>query len=167
MTFYQVYSICASFSNPSSLHLRHKSFCNLSPASPTSKLVLQPFRRFTYVKGHSIQPFRCFSYVAGTSRTSPGEPPMAFYQVYSIFALFSNPSSLHLRQNHSVTFPPLHLRQSSFYNPSVASPTSQALHLCHLASCPCVWQAAHLLKTCPATHHSSFSEMAPILCQIF
>ena len=38
---------------------------------------------------------------------------------------------------HSPTFPLLHLRHSSFSNPSFASPTSQALHLCHLASRPC------------------------------
>ena len=32
---------------------------------------------------------------------------------------------------HSPTLPPLYLRQSSFYSPSVDSPMSQALHLCH------------------------------------
>ena len=36
-----------------------------------------------------------------------------------------------------VTFPSFHLRHSSFSNPSFASPTSQALHLIHLASRPC------------------------------
>ena len=39
---------------------------------------------------------------------------------------------------HSTTLPPLHLRRSSLYNPSVASPTSQSLLLRHLASRP--WQ---------------------------
>ena len=38
---------------------------------------------------------------------------------------------------HSPIFPSLHLRHSSFSNPSFASPTSQALHLRHLASSPC------------------------------
>ena len=51
---------------------------------------------------------------------------------------------------HSPTFPSLHLRHSSFSNPSLlhlchssfsnpsfASPASQALHLIHLASRPC------------------------------
>ena len=44
---------------------------------------------------------------------------------------------LHLR--HSSFFNPSfpHLRHSSFYNLSVASLTSQALHLRHLASRPC------------------------------
>ena len=46
-----------------SFHLRHSSFSNPSVASPTSQLILQPFFRF--------------SYVTSSSRTSPGEPPMA------------------------------------------------------------------------------------------
>ena len=37
---------------------------------------------------------------------------------------------------HSPTLPLLYLRHSSFSNPSYASPTSQALHLIHLASRP-------------------------------
>ena len=40
---------------------------------------------------------------------------------------------------HSTTLPLLHLRQSSFFNPSFASPTSPVLHLSHLASGPCLW----------------------------
>ena len=44
------------------LHLRHSSFYNPSAASPTSQVILQPFRSFTYV--------------TDTSRTSSGEPPM-------------------------------------------------------------------------------------------
>ena len=35
-----------------SLHLRHSSFSNPSVASPTSYLILQPFRCFTYVTAH-------------------------------------------------------------------------------------------------------------------
>ena len=65
------------------------SFSNLYVTSPTSQLILQPFRRFTYVTAYSL------------------------------------------------TLPLLHLRHSSFSNPSFASPTSQALHLSHLASRPC------------------------------
>ena len=37
---------------------------------------------------------------------------------------------------HFPTLPLLHLRHSSFSNPYFASPTSQALHLIHLASRP-------------------------------
>ena len=41
---------------------------------------------------------------------------------------FPNLTSLHLRHTaHSPTLPPLHLRHSSFYRPSVASPTSQLI----------------------------------------
>ena len=36
-----------------SLHLRHSSFSNPSIALPTSQLILQPFRCFTYVTAHS------------------------------------------------------------------------------------------------------------------
>ena len=38
---------------------------------------------------------------------------------------------------HSPTLPLLHLRHSSFSNPSFASPTSQDIYLRHLASRPC------------------------------
>ena len=38
---------------------------------------------------------------------------------------------------HSPTLTLLHLHHSSFYNPTIALPTSQALHLCHLASFLC------------------------------
>ena len=60
------------------------SFSNLSVTSPTSKLIIQPLRRFTYVTVHSL------------------------------------------------TLPLLHLRHSSFSNPSFASPPSQDLQLMHL-----------------------------------
>ena len=65
------------------------SFSNLSVTSPTPQLILQAFRRFTYVTAHS--------------------PLLSL----------------------------LHLRHSSFYNPSFASPTSQVLHLSNLANRPC------------------------------
>ena len=39
-----------------SLHPRHSSFSNPSVTSPTSQLILQPFRRFTYVTAHSPTP---------------------------------------------------------------------------------------------------------------
>ena len=37
-----------------SLYLRHRSFYNLSVASPTSHLILQPFFRFYYVTSSSL-----------------------------------------------------------------------------------------------------------------
>ena len=39
---------------------------------------------------------------------------------------------------HSTTPPLLYLRHSSFSKPSLVSPTSQALHLRHLANRPCI-----------------------------
>ena len=90
------------------------------------ELILQTFRHFTYVTAHST--------------TLP---------------------SLHLRHAHSPTFlrftyvtahsPTirlLHQRHSSFSNPSFASPTSQALHLRHLASRPCYEYSSILVCAC-------------------
>ena len=65
------------------------SFSNVSVSSQTSLLILQPFRRCTYVTAHSS------------------------------------------------TVPLFHQCHSSFSNTSFASPMSQTLHLCHLASSPC------------------------------
>ena len=48
-----------------SLHLRHSSFSNPSAVLPTSQVILQPFR--------------CFTYVIGISPTSPGEPTMPLW----------------------------------------------------------------------------------------
>ena len=86
------------------------SFSNSYIASPTSQLILQPFRRFTYVTAHSTSlpllhlRHRHFTYVTA----------------------------------HSPTLPPLYLRHSSIYSPSGVSPTSQALHLRHNSfSNPC------------------------------
>ena len=74
----------------------------------TSQLILQPFRRFTYVTAYSP------------------------------------------------TLPLLHLRHSSFSNPSFSSPISQALHLIHLASRPC----SFMLPIISATS-SLFSVFSP------
>ena len=88
--------------------LRHSSFSNLSVALPTSHFILQPFR--------------CFTYLSVTSPLSQ--------LVLQPFRRFTYVTV------HYLTLPLLHLRHSSFSNPSFASPTSQALHLRHLASRP-------------------------------
>ena len=124
------------------------SFSKLFVTSPTSQSILQPFRRFTYVTALLIlQTFRYFTYVTVHSPTLPS--------LYLRHSSFSNPSSFSklfvtspmsesILQTfrrftyvtaHSPTLPLLHLRHSSFSNP-FASPTSQALHLRHLASHP-------------------------------
>ena len=87
-----------------SLNLRHNSFYNPSIALPTSQLILQPFRCFTYVRVHSPtllslllrhkfftsytwraahgknhyggRAYLVFIGSLGSSLTSPGEPPM-------------------------------------------------------------------------------------------
>ena len=100
-----------------SLYLRHSSFTNRSVASPSPQFILQPFFGF--------------SYVTSSSFNSPGEPPMSSFS--NIFV--TTPTAQLILQPfrrftyvtaHSPTLPLLHLRHSSFSNPSFASPTSQA-----------------------------------------
>ena len=131
------------------------TFSNLSVTSPTSQLILQPFRRFTYVTAHSptlpllhllhssfSKHFFRFSYVTSSSLNSPGE--LCSFSNLSV----SSPTSQLILQPfrrltyvtaHSPTLPLLHLRHSSFSNPSFASPASQALHSIHLVSRPWLW----------------------------
>ena len=97
------------------------SFSNISVTSPTSQLILQPFRRFTYVAA-LLQPFRCFIYVTVHSPMSSA---------------------------HSPTFPSLLLHHNSFSNPSIALPTSQFIlepffRFSYVTSSSLViWRAAH------------------------
>ena len=72
-----------------------------------------------------LQPFRHCTYVTTHSPTLPS--------ICLHYSSFSNPSSTSLRH-------------SSFSNPSFASPTSQALHLLHLASRPWYFSAFVLLN---------------------
>ena len=51
------------------------------------------------------------------------------------------------------TLPSLHIRHNSFSNPSFAFPTSQALHLHHLASRPCIEVS---LRPCGLKHIQNF-----------
>ena len=53
-----------------SLHLTHSSFSNTCVVLPTSQLILQLFRRFTYVTAHSTTR----SVASPTSDTSPTSP---------------------------------------------------------------------------------------------
>ena len=102
-----------------SLYLRHSSFSNPSLALLTSQLILQSFPCSTYVTAHSatllslLLRHRIFTYV--TWRAAHVERARA----------------------HSPSFQSLHLRRSSFSNPSFATPTPQDFHLRHLASRPC------------------------------
>ena len=139
------------------LHLRHNSYSNPSVALPTSHLILQPLRCFTYVTVHSPTLFRFF-YVRSSSLNSPGDPPMTFTEL-RLWG-FSTPRRLLLVDlwwssedrgsivnysnlwaqlilqpfrhftyvtTHYPTLPSLYLRHSSFSNLSVASPKSQLI----------------------------------------
>ena len=89
-----------------SLHLRHSSFYNPSVTSPTSQLILKPFRHFTYVTAHSTTlPLLhlCHSSFSNHSVTSPT-------------------SQLILQSLRPFTY--VH---NSIFNPAVASSTSQLI----------------------------------------
>ena len=121
------------------LHLRHSSFSNPPftsstsqalplihlvsrpwyPVVPTSQLILQPLRCFTYVTVHSPI-LLSLLLLTSSSLNSPGEPLII-------------PGGTYVTA-HSPTLALLHIRHTSFSNPSFASPTSQALHLIHLVS---------------------------------
>ena len=124
------------------LENEQSSFSNLSVTSPTSQLILQPFRRFTHVTVHS-----------------PTLP------------------SLHLRHssfsNHSVALPTSQFilqpfrcftYVTAFSNPSFASPTSQALHLRHLAIRPWTWIASLCRESVPPGIITTVWHSSPPLC---
>ena len=125
-----------------SLHLHHSSFSNPSVALPTSQLILQPFCHFTYITAHSptllslYLHHSSFSNLSVTSLTS-----QLILQPFHHFTYFTAHSPTHLLLYlHNSSFPTLlllHLRHSSFSNPSFASLTYQVLHIIHLASRPC------------------------------
>ena len=84
-------------------------------------LILQPFRHFIYVTAHSLnpsvalptspiilQPFCCFTYVT----------TLLILQTFRRFTYVTV---------HFSTLPSLYLRHRSFFNPFVASPTSQLI----------------------------------------
>ena len=91
-----LYEICK-------LALEQSSFSNISFTSPTSQLILQLFRRFTYVTVNST--------------TLP--------LLHLHHSLFSNLCHFNYVTTHSRILSSLYLRHSIFSNPSVASPTSQ------------------------------------------
>ena len=102
-----------------SLHLRHNLFSNPSVALPTSQLILQPFRCFTYVAVHS--PTLLSLLIRHSSFSNPSVALPTSELILQPFRCFTYATV------HSLTLPLLHLRHSSFSNPSVASPTSQLI----------------------------------------
>ena len=109
------------------LHLLHSSYSNPSVTSPTSQLILKPFRRFTYVKGSNppvasptsqliLQPFRRFT----------SQLILQPFHRFTYATAHSN-LSVALPTSQALTLPLLHLRHSSSFNRSVALPTSQLI----------------------------------------
>ena len=119
-----------------SLHLRHNSFSNPSVPLPTSQLILQFFRRFTYVTVHS--PTLPLLHPRHSSFSNPSFASLTS-QAFHLRHLASRPcfSRLELILQpfrhftyvtvHSLTLPSLHLRHSSFSNPSIASTSSKLI----------------------------------------
>ena len=123
------------------------SFSNLSVTSPTSQLILQPFRRFTYVTTHS--PTLPLLQLRHSSFSNPSVASPTSQLILQHFRRFTYVTT------YSPTLPLLHLRHSSFSNLSVASPTSQLiLHLFRRFA----YATAHS-PTLPSLYvrHSSFS----------
>ena len=98
------------------------SFSNLSVTSPTSQLILQPFRRFTYVTDHS--PTMPLIHLRHSSFSNPSFASPTSKALHSLLILQPFRHLTYVT-THSATLPSLYLRHSSFFNPSVASPTSQ------------------------------------------
>ena len=96
---------------------RHSSFSNPSVASPMSQLILQPFRRFTFVTAHS--PILPLLHLRHRSFSNPSVALPTSQLIIQPFPCFTYVTV------YSPTLPLLYLRHSSFSNTSVASPTSQ------------------------------------------
>ena len=85
------------------------------------KVILQPFRHFTYVTTHS--PTLPSLYLRHSSFSNPSVfSPTSQFILQSFFRFSYVTSSA-----HSQTFPSLHLCHNSFSNPSVALSTSQLI----------------------------------------
>ena len=115
------------------------TFWNLSVTSPTSQFILQPFSRFSYVTISSLNsPDRAHSrtlsslHLRHNSFSNLSDTWSTSQLILQPFRRYTYVTA------HSPTLPLLHLCHSSFSNPPFDSPTSQALHLIHLASRPCI-----------------------------
>ena len=120
------------------LHLRHSSFSNPSFASPTSQ-ALHLIHLASYPWNNEQSSFSNLSSIH-LCHNSFSNPSSARSPTFHHFTQVTTQSptipSLYHVTAHFPTLPSLYLSHSSFSNPSFASPTSQALHLYHLASRP-------------------------------
>ena len=99
-----------------SVHIKEKP----NIASPTSQLILQPFRLFTYVTSHSLT--LPLLHLRHSSFSNPTVASTTSRLILQPFRRFTYVTA------RSLTLPLLHLRHSSFSNPSFASPILHALH---------------------------------------
>ena len=108
------------------------SFSNLSVTSPTSQLILQTFRRFTYVA--ALSPTLPLLHLRNSSLSNPSVASPTYHLILQPFRRFTY-ITLILQPfrcfvyvaAHTPTLPSFYLLRSSFSNPSVASPTSQLI----------------------------------------
>ena len=130
-----------------SYHLRHSSLSNpsvtlpmshsptFSVTSPMSQLIIQRFRRFTYVTAH--YPTLPSLYLRHSLLSNPSVAASTSQLIIHALLILQAFRHITYVTAHYPTLPSLYLRHSSVSNPSFASPTSQAPHLRHLASRPC------------------------------
>ena len=111
------------------------------------KLIIQPFRHFTYVTAHS--PSLLSLYLRHSSFSKPPVALPTSQLILQPFHCFTYITA------HSPTLPSPYLHHSSFSNPSVASPTSQLI-LQPFRRFTYITAHSPTLPS-PYLHHSSFS----------
>ena len=166
----------------SQLQSQQSSFSNLSVPSPTSLFILQPFRRFTYVRAHS--PTLALLRLSHSSFSTPSfaSPTSQALHLHHWRAAYITSMAQDLRKfnfcihilnfsktelilltfhhftyvtTHSPSLRSLYLRHSSFSNPSIVLPTSQLIFQPFRCF---TYVTAHFI-TLPSLYlrHSSFS----------
>ena len=95
------------------------SFSNLSVTSPTSQLILQPFRRFTYVKAHSPTLPQLYLRHSSFSNPSSASPTS---QVFHLFHLANRPwrmvyfASFHSVMKYGIIFSGISLHSEKSFH---------------------------------------------------
>ena len=118
-TLPSLYQRHSSFFNSSVALPNHSSFSNPSVDSSTSQLILQLFRRFTYVTAHSpTLPSLCVRYSSFSNSSVALSTSQLILQLFRHFIYAAAHSAtlllLHLRKVHSPTFLSLLLRHKIF-----------------------------------------------------
>ena len=115
---------------------------------------------YHFILFSSTSSFSSTSFSYSCSTISPTHGRLAILQTFRHFTYVTAILQPFRRSTydtaHSPTLPLLHLRHSSFSNPSFASPTSQSLHLRHLANRPCFYS---FLTVSPPSHSCSSTSL--------